>query len=118
MNDKKKRGRPTLKTQDRMDIILDALRKAMPMKRACEFAMLDPTTVYRWMEKDKDFAAKANYSKAHAIQALIVGVAKKDPWKLLKNLDSEHFKEHLELELTPPRRLVITAKDQQKLLAD
>jgi hypothetical protein len=83
------------KSDRRVEIILECLRAGMPVKRACEFARIDKQTFYNWYNNDPAFRLEADYSKSHAIRALISGVAKKDPWKLLKNLDSEHFKDEI-----------------------
>ena len=109
-------GRPTSKTDKRVAVLLDALSHAMPFKRACEFAMIHPSTGYRWMERDKDFATQAAYSTAMAIQGLIKATVEKDPWKVLKNIDSEHFKDRTEMVVTPSAEFLIKSGDREAKL--
>lgn len=93
------------KTDQRVGKILECLRAAMPIKRACEFAQINKDTFYDWYNNDAAFRLEADYAKSHAIRALIAGVAKKDPWKLLKNIDSEHFRDEVSVKET--RRAII-----------
>jgi len=90
-------GRPTKKTDTRVAILLDCLERGMPVQRACEFARVNRSTLHRWKEKDEDFATEVAYSRGVAIKRLILKVEEKEPWKILKNIDSKHFKDQVDI---------------------
>lgn len=95
-------------SDERVKILLQCMQEGMPVKRACEFAQIEKQTFYNWCRDDPDFRLKMDYAKSFAIRNLVKAVAKKDPWKILKNVDSEHFKENVELDIAPQTILRIT----------
>lgn len=86
---------PSKKSSERVEILLECLANHMPVKRACEFAQIDKQTFYNWYKEDTAFRLKADYAKSKSIRELIARTAEKDPWKILKNLDSENFKDEV-----------------------
>lgn len=91
---------PSKKVPDVIGIILQCLEDGMPVKRACQYAQIHPDTFYGWCEKDSSFRLKADFAKSAAIRRLIKKQEDKDPWKILKNIDSEHFKDEQEQKVT------------------
>lgn len=113
-----KLGRPTKKVDARLEILLDALRDGMPIKRACDFAMISDDVFYKWVREDEVFAMNVKYARSYKIRGLLKEVTKKDPWKLLKSLDSEHFKDetHQEIKWLMMKREIIGEIDDKELL--
>lgn len=91
-------------------VILDALAECMPFNYACDLAGIDRETGYRWMRKDKAFAAQVAIAKATAIKGLVDLTAKQSgAWKLLKNLGRDEFQERVEVEQTSNHRIIVDA---------
>lgn len=110
-------GRPSLKTADRIEILLNALERPMPLKRACEFAGIDDQTPVNWAKKDKGFSLRMAYAKAKGIGLAIDATMKKEPWKILKNIDSECFKDDPQTSVNITQIFTVRAGDKEiKLL--
>jgi len=93
-------GAPTKKTTERVRVLLSALERALLVKRACDLAMISYDTFYRWLKEDETFLIQVREAKSKAIERLVGKVEDKDPWKILKNADSEHFKDNVEVNST------------------
>ena len=111
-----KRG-PKVKLDD-LDtrrILLDAIRKGMPISYASDIAGIDRQTVYNRRDADEKFSAELRLAKAEAIRGLISLTAKQSgAWRLLKNLASDEFKEHIEVEQKATMTLVVDTGDGEE----
>lgn len=92
-------GRPTLKTESVIEILLANRRLGLSPKTCAGLARISVDSIYRWINDDVDFAAKWADASGQAVKSLHMMVAKKDPWKILKNLDSEVYKDRIEQEI-------------------
>lgn len=95
---KKKAGRPRKDTEANTAIIVDAVARGVPPQIACHLAGVAERTVRHWVQTDEEFCRRMQYAHAIHEQSLIDEVKKKDPWKLLKNWDSIHFKDEVSIE--------------------
>ena len=87
-------SRKSKKVDGHVRILLDAIQSGMPVNLACDFAQIGRTTFYEWHKSDSGFRTQIAYAKSKAIREFISLVAKKDPWKILKNLAPEDFKDY------------------------
>jgi hypothetical protein len=92
---KKGAGRPTKKTDDRLEILRQCLEEGMPLDRACDYAQIDPKTPLNWAEKDSEFSAKLRFWRAAPVRTLVRLLALKDPFKLLRALDPKNFNDEM-----------------------
>ena len=107
-------GRPSLKSDSRVQILLDALARPMPMNIACDFAGVDRRTPMNWAKKDKGFLLQMAYARAKGIGLAIDKTMLKDPWKILKNIDPDDFKDEVQIQQKSESILTITAPDGSK----
>lgn len=91
----KKKGRPSLKTPETVELILKKVSEGLPLVHAFNLAGIGESTGYEWIEKDPIFRRQIASSKSEAVQKLMrmVVTDKGGAWKLLKNVDPENFKE-------------------------
>lgn len=95
-------GRPTLKTDGVVEVLLQNRRLGLSPKTCCDIAKVDVTTVYKWIKDDPDFSAKWGSAGSEMIRRLHVEVAKKEPWKILKNLEPSYYRDRIENEISGP----------------
>lgn len=107
-------GPPTKFSEERLKIILDAIQRAVPIKRACELAMITDQTLRNWTKEDDLILLKVREAKAKAVERLVGKVEDKDPWKILKNADREHFKDHVEETVVERFEFAIDAGDGEE----
>lgn len=104
-------GRPTLKTPSIVEVLLNNRRLGLSPTTCSNIAGVDVTTVYYWIKTDPDFSAKWNNAGSEMIRRLHVDVAKKEPWKILKNLEPSYYRDRIEQEISgidgEPLKLVI-----------
>jgi hypothetical protein len=96
-----KAGRPTKKTPEIVDILLKCFRLGLHVETACAFAKINKTSFYTWLRNDPDFSTQVDFSKSQVIIELTQEVRKQDaqgPWKLLKNLAPNLYKDRIETE--------------------
>lgn len=96
-------GRPTKKLPEAVKLLLDTLRDGAPISTACDIAGIDRQTFYNWIDKDAAFSAMARGARAFAVMHLIKLQRIKDPWKLLRSIDPENFKDETPEAPRPPR---------------
>lgn len=103
MKKKKKKGkpgRPTLKSDGIIQVLIDALEEGMPLDRACDLAGIDRNTAYNWMQSDRVFSARVRLARAKVVQELVRDVRKKDAtghWKILRSLDPKNFGDEIRI---------------------
>lgn len=106
MSDQKakgKPGRPTRKTPEIVDILLKCLSWGLHIQTACAYAKIDRKTFYNWLESDDDFSTQVEFAQSQAIISLAQEVRSHDPqgpWKLLKNVAPDRYKDKIEQEVT------------------
>ena len=101
-------GRPSKKTEPKVRILLDAIERAIPLNLACDHARIGRTTFYDWMKVDDDFRTQVAYARSKAVGELVREVRKRDPWKILKNIAPEEFKDSVEAPTQAPILTIVT----------
>lgn len=107
-------GAPSKDTPAIRQIILDAIAKRkMPLYLAAAYGKISRETLRVWMRDDPDFLAQIEYAKAEAAGELIDKVSSDSngAWKILKNLQAEHFKDEVEVKETHHTILTLEAPD-------
>jgi IS30 family transposase len=87
---------PDKRTPELEEIVLESLRKALPLELAAHAAMVTPQSVYNWIREDETFRKRCEHAKQCATNRLVGLTEAKDPWKILKNQASKHFKDIVE----------------------
>ena len=108
---KKKPGGISKKTDARVAILLNALEKYMPFTKACDYAEIDRTTGWRWLQADPDLATRVRYSMSKAELDVLAELVKKDPKFWIKNMDSENFRDMVEVNETKRHVISIETED-------
>lgn len=99
MTEKRKVGRPTKKTDERRNIILNEIQQVPINKIACQAAKIDPKTLERWLADDPEFCLEFQYFKSIGQRKLIDDVSRQDPHKILKASDRETFADSVQHEV-------------------
>lgn len=91
--------------------LCQALAKRLPLSYACDLTELPRSTVYDAMKNDEGFRTQVAKAKAQSIHYLVDLTEQQSggPWKILKNIGKEEFKEHVEI--------VYTANEEEELVA-
>lgn len=101
-------GKPTYLTDERRVVVLDAIRKGMPIAQAVALVGVGNRTWYKWLQKSKDpdaqpfwheFGAQVEQAKAEGMMAMLdkINKAAEQPqhWTAaqyrLAVMDPEHF---------------------------
>jgi hypothetical protein len=64
-------GRPTVMTPDVKDLVLEALERGLPVRKACRSVGIDPEGFYLALSRDPDFNERYERAKAAAVDAII-----------------------------------------------
>jgi hypothetical protein len=102
-------GRPTRKTPEIVEIILECLRAGLHVETTCGYAKIDKGSYYRWLESDKDFSTQVAFARSEAIISLSEQVKREDPKFILKNLAPKLYRDKIETEhsSTEPFKVII-----------
>lgn len=93
-------GRPTKKTKEVIEILLDCFNRGLNVKTACHLANIDEGTFCKWKQKDQNFATQINYAKATKVKQLHARVELDDPKFILKNMEPSLYRDKIDAELT------------------
>jgi hypothetical protein len=85
-----------MRSPEKEEIVLNALRNSLPLELAAHAALVTPQTLYGWLKDDEDFKVRCEEAKQVATTRLVGLTEAKDPWKILKNQASKHFKDIVE----------------------
>ncbi len=89
-------GPPTKKTDARIRIIIDQLKRVPIEKYACNFAKIHPETLKRWKDEDPELCLEIEAAKSIGQNPLIEKLGEKDPHKVLLASDYETWKQRTE----------------------
>lgn len=90
-------GRPTKKNDETVALLLSAFAQGAAVYEACESAKIDTATFYRWINNDRDFAAKiadakdliSNIAKGNLARKVIKGDVPTSQWWLERKKKDE-----------------------------
>ena len=99
-------GRPTKLTKERVAKLVEVLKLGMPMEKACKYADIDKTNVYRRAKKDKAFRIEiesARYFATKIARSSVIKHMMKDGNLALKYLErkekdefsTKHIRKHV-----------------------
>ena len=98
-------GRPTKKTPEIVEILMNSIAQFGHIELACGHAQIDRQTFYNWLNSDADFSTQIEYAKTLCGMRLAQKVEKEDPqgpWKLLKNVWPKLYRDRIEQQLEGP----------------
>lgn len=120
-------GRPTIKTKDLVDKLIEAFHDDATVEQACYVAGIHKTTYYDWLKQDEDFSyemSKAQeYPKVISKKVLIDAVEAGDKQialEIIKRREKERYSERLEntgkdgKDLIP--QFIVSTKESKKEL--
>ena len=92
-------GPPSKKTDTRIRIIIEQLKRIPIEKYACNIAKIHPDTLQRWKNEDPELCLEIEHAKSIGQNPLIEKLGDKDPHKVLKASDYETWKDRTENQL-------------------
>lgn len=89
-------GRPTKKTPEIVEILMQCLKEGLHVETACAYAKINKQTFYNWLKEDENFSTQIEFAKSEAIRMLSMSVRNDDPWKILKNLAPKLYRDKID----------------------
>jgi hypothetical protein len=97
--------------------IIHAFSLGGTITQCAEFAGITRQTLHNWLKKDLNFAEQCHSARAHfALTEVNPELKKRDPYKYLKALYPEDFRDTVELTGKGGEALTLTIKDYRGVL--
>lgn len=70
--EKRKRGRPTKRTPEREQVVLNSVKVGCSIEQAAAIAEIGARTLERWMQADPEFASRVESARVHPVEKAAV----------------------------------------------